>query len=423
MSDPAADRPASSSTTHHDVTCPFCGLLCDDLTVVANGEELTATENACPKARAAFARTLPRATPLVDGRAASYEQAVAAAARRLKKSRQPLFAGLGTDVDGARAALVLAERCGAILDHQHGRATGSGVRVLQTRGQTTTTLGEVRNRADLVVMVGTSINEDFYGFARRCLRPDDALVPERLARREILHLGPASKAPKQTGVDAQLLACGEDRLLEVINTVRALRAGRPTRAKGRHLKLATALAERVEAADYTVFVWAPGQLGTNSDLTIEALADLIADINRVRRAAGLALGGNDGAQSVLATAAWHTGYPLQLSYAGDTIDYDPLRYDTARLLAAGTVDLLLWLSSFNPVAPPKTDVPLIVLGLPGTPLRAERSVFLPVGTPGLDHGGSLMRTDGVVALPLTQLRTTGLPSAAALLTAIAKEME
>jgi len=423
----AADSSVPPSTSFDAVTCPFCGLLCDDLTVVAAAGRLTATDNACPKARAAFARPVPAATALVDGKPVSYELAVAAAIKRLKKSRQPLFAGLGTDVDGMRAALLLAERCGAILDHLHGRALLNNLRVLQSRGQATTTLGEVRNRADLVVLVGASIDEDFHGFTRRCLRPADALLPERLARRRVLHLGPAAKLPRLPGVDAQSLPCRDDELLETLNAVRALRAGRQTRLKGRRQPLVTTLAEQIAAADYAVFVWAPGQLGADGDLVIGAVCDLIADINRTKRAAGLALGGNDGGQSAIATAAWHTGYPLQLSYAGTTIEYDPLRFDTTRLLAEGAVDLLLWVSSFNPVPAPPNPVPLIVLGLPGMPPRAaggdgKDTIFLPVGTPGLDHAGRLMRTDGVVALPLAQLRTLGLPSVATVLADLANGM-
>jgi len=414
---PSAATPPS--TTRDAVTCPFCGLLCDDLTVTITANRITAGANACPKARAAFARAVPPAVPLVDGKATSYGSAVATAIKRLKKSRQPLLAGLGTDVDGMRAALLLAERCGAILDHLHGRALLNNLRVLQARGQATTTLGEVRNRADLVVLVGAAIDDDFHAFTRRCLRPSDALLPERLARRRILHLGPANRRPQQPGVDAQSLPCRDDELLETVNAVRALRAGRATRLKGRRLQLATTLVDAIAAADYAVFVWAPGQLGGDGDLVIAAVCDLIANINETRRAAGLALGGNDGAQSALATAAWHTGYPLQLSYAGATLDYDPLRFDTARLLADGAVDLLLWISTFTPVPAPATDVPSIVLGMPGMTVRPTNSVFLPVGTPGLDHAARLMRTDGVIALPLERLRDLGLPSAATLLADLA----
>ena len=404
------------------MTCPFCGLLCDDLSVAAAGGTLRVTENGCPKARASYTRAVPAATPAIDGKPVSLDAALAAAARILKRSRQPLIGGLGTDIDGARAAIALAERCGAIVDHLHGRALAHNVRVLQTRGFATTTLAEVRNRADLVVLVGVGINDDFHEFARRCLRPPTALVEARLAARRIFHIGPAAQLPRQPGVDADSIACRDTEVLDTVNALRTLRLQRKPRLRGRRQQAVAALADAIAASEYAVFVWAPGQLGEDGDLLIGALCDLVADINRSKRAAGLALGGNDGGQSVMSAAAWLTGYPLQLSFAGPTIEYDPLRYDTARLLAADAVDSLTWISTFNPRPAPPTSLPQITIGMPEMAAAATRGVFLPAGTPGLDHAGQLIRTDGVIALPVPQLRELALPPVAFLLNEISKRM-
>lgn len=421
-----------SDSTHvlRDVTCPFCGLLCDDLSVEERQGALTALDNACPKARRAYARVLPEMPPSIDGRPVSADAALDAAARVLKRSRRPLVGGLGTDVDGARAALGLAERCGALVDHLHGAALAHNVRVLQTRGLATTTFAEVRNRADLVVLVGTDINDDFHCFARRCLAPAEALVPERLARRRIFHLGPPKQAPRHDGLALEQLAFAQESLPAAVATLRALIAGRAVRTDGkagaRRLALLRGLAEAITASEYAVFVWSPGQLGADGDLLVGAVCDLVADLNRSRRAAGLALGGNDGAQSVLATCAWQTGYPLRVSYAGEVLEYDPVRYEALRLIANRDVDAVLWLSSFSAIPAPATDLPLVVLGTPGSPLRetlpGAPTIFLPVGTPGLDHRGQLVRTDGVIALPLPQLRERGLPPAAQVLRELTTRM-
>ena len=45
--------------------------------------------------------------------------------------------------------------------------------------------------------------------------------------------------------------------------------------------------------------------------------------------------------------------------------------------------------------------------------RPGSTVAIPVGTPGLDHAGSVYRMDGVVSLPLRALRDAGLPGVAA----------
>ena len=55
-------------------------------------------------------------------------------------------------------------------------------------------------------------------------------------------------------------------------------------------------------------------------------------------------------------------------------------------------------------------------------MPSEPAVFLPVGRPGIDHGGQIFRTDGVVALPLRGLRRSELPSVGATLRAIGQAL-
>ena len=70
------------------------------------------------------------------------------------------------------------------------------------------------------------------------------------------------------------------------------------------------------------------------------------------------------------------------------------------VLIEGEGDLLMWIASISPdLAPPSTDIPTIVLGTPGLRLPLEPAVFIPVGTPGVDEKGRLVRCDSVVSLP------------------------
>lgn len=48
----------------------------------------------------------------------------------------------------------------------------------------------------------------------------------------------------------------------------------------------------------------------------------------------------------------------------------------------------------------------------------EPEVFIPVGTPGIDHSGHAYRMDNVVAIRLKKLRDSGLPSTSEVVTAI-----
>ena len=421
--------PASSAAVSHcDVACPFCGLLCDDLTIRTDQLRVTPTANACPKALAAYAAADPVGQALIKGRPATLDQAMQHAIRLLKQSTRPLLAGLGTDVAGLRATFALAEKCHAMVDHLHSASLNLNLRVLQSRGWHTTTLSEVRNRADLIVLVGVDLNVNFQNFVPRCLAPADALQPARRAARHVVYLGPARQAPADhTGVPLEVFACPMPALTSTVRVLQGMLSGQHlSLARGKRHAALVVLAERIKAAEYAVFVWAPGQLPAHGDLTISAVCELVADINRTRRAAGLALGGDDGAQSALAVSSWLTGFPSGVSFTGGQLQYSAGALTTSRILADKLADLVVFITSFSRREPPLTMLPTIVLSPPGwanaasstraeakAELRAE--VYLPVGIPGIDHAGQLVRTDGEVTLPLKSLRDSGLPSVAQLL--------
>jgi formylmethanofuran dehydrogenase subunit B len=179
------------------------------------------------------------------------------------------------------------------------------------------------------------------------------------------------------------------------------------------------LAADLRACPYSAIVWATGAFpGPHGDLLVGSLGDLLKTLNGTTRAVGVPLAGPDNVTGACQVTTRQTGVPLRTSLAAGVPDYDPARWTTAALLGAGTADALLWISSFRDAPPPPTSVPTIVLGRPGIVLDRDPAVLIPVGTPGLDHAGSLFRTDGTVALPLRRLRRTGLPSAAEVLALI-----
>src|SRR5690606_23031789 len=185
-------------------TWPACGRLCDGFSVRA-GAALELIGSDCPRARAGLAAFdgLGLVTPSVDGASASLDAALDAAADRLAAARLPLFGGLATDVQGMRALYRLANVGGAILDHAHGEAMMPALRMLQDRGQMFTTLAEIRNRADLIVCIGTDAVSNFPEFFRRCAPVagrDSACRVVFLAAGE--HTPAAAEIPWASAIDA-----------------------------------------------------------------------------------------------------------------------------------------------------------------------------------------------------------------------------
>ena len=89
------------------------------------------------------------------------------------------------------------------------------------------------------------------------------------------------------------------------------------------------------------------------------------------------------------------------------------------MLADGEGDLLVWVASIGTdIGLPQTRLPTVVLGTPGVRLAQPPTVFIPVGTPGIDHAGQMVRCDNVVSLPLKNLHRSKLPRSADVLAAI-----
>jgi len=415
------DSPAASAVNAGGWICPFCPLACDHLEVVAEAGALALRGADCPRASRALARfpaAAADAAPEIAGTPVTRAEAIAAGAGLLAASRQPLFGGLGTDVAGARALYPLAAATGAICDPAGGVALMHGLRALQDRGQFTTTLAEVRTRADLIVFVGGVPADLAPLIGERCgIGEATALI----TRREVIVIGGSSADEallarwSSAGVATSLLPRQGD-LYTTVALLAAAVAQRPLATASGGL---LALAQRLRTARYAVLVGTPARLPAQGALIVEALHRIVGTLNETTRAAALWIGGGDGAATVNQTFAWLSGLPLRSRAGPRGLEHEPQRFDAARLLADGAVDALLWLASFDPdQRPPATELPLLLLGHPALAEAARRSgaVFIPVATPGIDSDGHLFRTDGTVLMPLRAVRAeTRLPSAAAVL--------
>jgi formylmethanofuran dehydrogenase subunit B len=394
--------------------CPFCALACDHLEVRVGSDDqpLALDGGDCPRAQRGlqtFAGHSAPVAPTIDERNATQEEAIAAAVQRLAASRQPLFAGLGTDVAGARALYPLACACGAICDAAGGDALMHTLRALQDRGQFTTTLAEVRTRADVIVFIGSVPTDVAPLLAQRC-----GIGERQFGARHIVALharhGDADVLAgwARPDVTVESIAPAGD----LFSTLAALEVAVARPVVASPLR---GLADRLRAARYAVTIGAPAHLPPHGALIVEAVHRLIGRLNADTRAAALWLDGGNGAATANQVFTWLSGLPLRSRAGPRGLEHEPLAFGSKRLLDDGAVDLFLWVSSFDAAAlPPPCALPLIVLGHPAQAAACARrdAVFIPVATPGIGVDGHVFRTDGTVLMPLRAVRPDALPSVA-----------
>lgn len=107
-------------TVVKNATCTFCGCVCDDIELHAEGDRIIKAKNACSLGDSWFKNhTAERLYPdaLIDGKPATIDAAVEAAADYLYKADMPLIYGLSNiTCEAQREAVALTELIGGVVD-------------------------------------------------------------------------------------------------------------------------------------------------------------------------------------------------------------------------------------------------------------------------------------------------------------------
>ena len=367
------------------------------------------------------------AAATIDGAPASLDEATAAAARLLARSRQPLIAGLGADIEGARAAIRLAERTGGVIEHRHSAALLRDLDSMRETGVMLTTPGEARVRADVVLLVGDGFAESWPDLAERLLatpaRPDGVEV-----KRRIVWLAPAIGARiRGFAGDIEIWAAGRG------TTLAANLAGLRARLKNRRIAIRggarsglplsalDSIATAIKAARFGVAVWTAESLEA---LEIEMIHGLVRDLNETTRFSTLPLAARDNGVGVLAACGWMTGFPMRAGFGAGAPVHDPWRFDAERLVASGETDCVLWISAFGGVPPAWAGAANVIALCEGAAAFSKApNVRIAVGRPGVDHDAVVHSSDAGTLVAVTASARSGEPSVAQILERIATRLE
>lgn len=410
-----------------EIPSPFCGIGTDDLAIQIDGVALKVTSNGCAINTPAFEQPITDTSPRISGQAVNLDAAIEKAAQLLQNTQQPVIGGCATDVNGMRALLALADKCGAVVDNINFNAARRNLLALQDSGWMNTTLAELKNRCDVLLIVGTDLEGFAPRFFERYLWNEASMFLENTSQREIIYLGKAPSGDASispSGKKATVFPCADADLPEVLAVLAALIKKHPIRVQsvaGIQVTDLQTIANTLSAASYGVICWGAAALAfDHAELTVQVICNIVKDINdQGKRCSGFPLGGREGDQTANQVCGWTTGYPARVNFARGYPEYDPFLFDSQAMLKNDEADALIWVQAFNSQAlPPKSDLPTIVIGRSGMTFEQEPDVFIPVGTPGIDHSGHAYRLDNVVAIRLKKLRDSGLPSTSEVLHAI-----
>lgn len=416
-----------------DVACTICGCVCDDLRVTVADGRVTRAERACFLAEPWFLEQGNRHPPAacIGGAPASYDEAIAAAARLLRGSSSPLIYGLSrSSTDGQRAAVALADRLGATIDTTASLCHAPSIMALQRVGESTCSLGEIRNRADLVIYWGSNPVESHPRHLERySLWPAGEFVPRGRRERTLVV---ADVRPTPTTELADLFVPIEPgRDFEALWTLRALVHGIPVHPSvrtGAPMELLSGLAERMRTCRCGVVFFGLGL--TRQPLghaNVEALLRLVTDLNRHTRfhARRMRVPGDvTGADSVL---CWQTGYPFSVNLARGWPRYNPGEFSANDLLERGEADACVLVGSegvaaFSDAARQHLRrIPTIVLDYPTFDSLIEPAVRFTTAVYGIHRTGTAYRMDEI-PIPLRAVLESDYWSDAEVLSQIERQL-
>ncbi|MBC6414637.1 MAG: hypothetical protein GDA45_07145 [Chromatiales bacterium] len=405
--------------TFDHAVCPFCALVCDDLTIRCDGNRLSLADDFPQFCRSSYARASEITTtkPRYKGKQITISEATAVATTMLKRAKHPLFGGLIADIQDMRALLPLARQCNATLDHVDSDKVLRNLRVMQSYGVVGTTFSEIRNRADLIIFIGSKLFDDYPRLLQRLYRTTRDSKPR--TKSVLIGDWQVANIPEILQGNCDIINTPDSQFPEFIR-----RFGMHVQQRfNNKLNKATydekiaadtpysALLDDIEYAEYPVIIWSSSDMDyPHADLGITLISRLIKKINLKKHCTGLALRGNRGAGNMQSVCLWQSGYPGHVSFNSEQAYYNPLHNRSDKLLNEQRADLLVWIASIHPQTPPPVDLPTIAFVHPAIAEQTTSDLVVPVGIPGVDHRGYSQRTDSVVILPLPKLRDCALPA-------------
>ncbi|HEX5271263.1 MAG TPA: formylmethanofuran dehydrogenase subunit B [Gemmataceae bacterium] len=414
--------------TYENVACTVCGCVCDDLRVAVDGGRVVGLEGAChlsePWLRAQNGRHPPAAQ--IDGRPAPVAEALARAAEILRDACAPLFYGMArSSSEGQRAAVSLAERVGATIDTAASLCHATSMMAIQEVGESTCTLGEVRNRADLVIYWGSDPLKSHPRHLGRYSTPPGKFVPSGRADRTLVVVDPVRTATAEAADLFVPMPRGAD--FEALHALRALVRGalvEEGRDTGVPLPLLRELAARMTSCRVGVVFFGLGlSLTGAAHHNVEALLLLVRDLNEHARffARRMRMQGDvTGADTLL---LWQTGYPFGVSLARGFPRYNPGEFTANDMLERGDADACLFVGSegaerFSDAAKAHLRrVPTVALDHPTEESCWPAGVRFTTAVYGVHRPGTVYRMDGV-PIPLRPFLASDYPTDAEVLAGI-----
>jgi formylmethanofuran dehydrogenase subunit B len=397
---------------YEGVVCAFCGSLCDDITLKVEDNAIVSMTGGCAIGRKRFLSPPEANAPLVKGRETGLDQAIDAAVRILSSARYPLIYGLSSTTAEAQAAAVrLAETLGATIDSTSSVCHGPGTIARQMLGIPTCTLGEVRNRADVVLFWGCNpVEAHPRHFGRYSVQARGWKTPEGRQNRTLIAVDVRKTlTAKMADVFLQVEPNSD---FEVLTALRALINGANLTGDtfgGVPRSQLEQAAQTLLGAKYGVILFGMGlTMSSGCQHNVYQALMLARDLNDHTAFAVIPMRGHGNVTGAETVMTWLTGYPFAVNFSRGYPRYSPGEFSAVDVLVRDEADAALVVASDPAATFPAAaadrfaQISTIVIDPQFSATAQMAQVYIPSASAGIAASGTAYRMDGV-PLPLRKL--------------------
>ena len=393
-----------------DVVCGFCGSLCDHIEVRIENGEIEEVKGACPIGSKRFLHVKENRIlkPLIRKNGeyveVSLDEAIDKAVEILNNSDLPLIYGLSsTSIEAQKVCVDIAELIGGILDQTACVCHGPTIQALQEVGEITATLGEIKNRADLVIFWGCNPMEAHFNHPFRYSVMPAGLFRKGRKERTIITLD--IRKTRTAEMSDKFIQIEPERDHEVLLALRMILKGRKPDKKvigGVPIEIIEELADKIKSCQYgVVFVGVGLTMTGGRELTVINLLKLSQEVHDYTRLVVIPMRGHGNVKGAGSCLAWRTGYPYAVDFSRGYPRYFPGEATSIDLLSREEVDAALIVASDPasnfPLKAAKTlaKIPTIAIDIKPTLTTMIAEVVIPAAVCGVECEGTMYRMDGV----------------------------
>lgn len=396
--------------TVEDVVCPFCGCCCDDLIVTVRDGKIVDVRNACALGASKFlhmneGRLLkPKIGRFDTAKEVSVDEAIETVANLLKDSSYPLFYGWAcTSCESILLGLDLADLLGGAIDNTSIICHGPTVLAGQELGLITATLGQVKNRADLIVYWGCNPLEAHpRHLARYSVSARGRFIDGRRDRKVVVVDVRRTATARMADLFVEVKPGYDYELLSALKMLVRDLDLEVDEVGGVPVSEIEKLADMMVEARFGALFFGTGlTMSRGRDKNVEAAIELVRYLNFKTKFVLIPMRGHFNVTGANEVFTWRTGYPLSVDFSQGYPRYLPGETTAVDILRRGECDLFFVVAS-DPIShlPRRIlehlgNIPVVALDPKITPTVYLSDVAIPVAYTGIEVEGTAYRMDTV----------------------------